>query len=501
MNKLIKVIVLGIFFICTLFIASTQPSISQEYALNESAVVYQLDKPAYFLSGEDNIEEVNNNNTKIAQENPQKELSTEYTEVVTYSDISYTNSKVVEETVDDTYPLTEGYTVTIDQKESFYVTDIDYLTEAINKIFEILINDPIAYQTFIETGEFTPVTIDGKYIYDLSIENKFEVEKGYVPGNSTYGSTEEVMFYLLHGDVEKETEAISTTNNVDDVKTNNELSETELKLNNNGLDSTTLLYDGAELVTNTIDPVIDIVVYYETTKKEVIPYNKVTQKSDTLYVGKSKVHQKGKNGEQEVTYKTKMVNGQAAYTEPVDYVILEQPKDQITYKGTKEKPKEEKPKEEKPSSSSSTGSTSSATSSSAEEEDTESESAAESPTGGFIWPVSSHEIMCGWYCYPGHDGLDFTAWYGAPIYASDGGTVSRAGYSGDMGNYVVIDHGNGYHTRYMHMSSPANVGVGDTVSQGEVIGYVGQTGYATAPHLHFEVIYNGSAINPFEVLP
>lgn len=480
MNKLIKVIVLGIFFICTLFIASSQTSISQEYALNESAVVYQLDKPAYFLSGEDNMEEIDNNNTKIAKENPQKELSTKYTEVVTYSDISYTNGDVVSETINETYPLTEGYTVTIDQEESFYVTNIDYLTEAVNNIFEIIINDPIAYQTFIETGEFTPVTIDGKYVYDLSIENKFEVEEGYVPGNDTYDSTEEVMFYLLHGDVEKETEAISSTNNINDIKKNNEISETELKLNNNGLDSTTLLYDGAELVTNTINPVIDVVVYYETTKKEVIPYNKVTQKSDTLYVGKSKVHQKGKNGSQEVTYKTKMVNGQEEYTEPVDYVILEQPKDQITYKGTKEKPKE-------------TTSTSSG-------DEGDSENAAESPTGGFIWPVSSHEIMCGWYCYPGHDGIDFTAWYGAPIYASDGGTVTRSGYSGDMGNYVVIDHGNGYHTRYMHMSS-STVSTGDTVSQGEVIGYVGQTGYATAPHLHFEVIYNGSAIHPLDVLP
>jgi murein DD-endopeptidase MepM/ murein hydrolase activator NlpD len=238
-------------------------------------------------------------------------------------------------------------------------------------------------------------------------------------------------------------------------------------------------------------------VYYETTKKEVIPYNKVTQKSDTLYVGKSKVHQKGEDGSQEVTYKTKTVNGKEEYTQPVYYVILEQPKDQITYKGTKEKPKEE--------TSSSTSSSSSGSSSSNDESDSdeeqESDSAAESPTGGFIWPVSSHEIMCGWYCYPGHDGLDFTAWYGAPIYAADGGTVTRAGYSGDMGNYVVIDHGNGYHTRYMHMSSTPPVSAGDTVSQGEVIGYVGQTGYTTAPHLHFEVIYNGSAINPFEVLP
>ena len=99
--------------------------------------------------------------------------------------------------------------------------------------------------------------------------------------------------------------------------------------------------------------------------------------------------------------------------------------------------------------------------------------------------------------YKNHGGTDIGASYGSAIYAADSGTVVRSadGWNGGWGNYVMIDHGNGMQTLYAHMSSRA-VSVGQTVSRGQTIGYVGSTGMSTGPHLHFEMYINGSRIDP-----
>lgn len=94
-----------------------------------------------------------------------------------------------------------------------------------------------------------------------------------------------------------------------------------------------------------------------------------------------------------------------------------------------------------------------------------------------------------------HTGLDLAAPTGSPIYASDGGTVIRAGYYGGYGNCLDIDHGNGRVTRYAHCSKLL-VSSGEQVYQRQQIALVGSTGNSTGPHLHFEVRLNGSAVNP-----
>lgn len=126
-------------------------------------------------------------------------------------------------------------------------------------------------------------------------------------------------------------------------------------------------------------------------------------------------------------------------------------------------------------------------------------------TGNLVWPsyctyISSrqgprvHPITGE---YKNHGGTDIAASYGSAIYAADSGRVvsSSDGWNGGWGNYVMIDHGNGMQTLYAHMSSRA-VSVGQTVSRGQTIGYVGSTGMSTGPHLHFEMYVNGSRIDP-----
>ncbi len=97
-----------------------------------------------------------------------------------------------------------------------------------------------------------------------------------------------------------------------------------------------------------------------------------------------------------------------------------------------------------------------------------------------------------------HKGLDFKAGYGTPIYAVTDGTVQMAGRNGGHGNYVRLNHGNGLQTGYSHMSRIA-VSAGERVRRGQVIGYVGATGLATGPHLHYEMFRNGANVNPSTV--
>lgn len=98
-----------------------------------------------------------------------------------------------------------------------------------------------------------------------------------------------------------------------------------------------------------------------------------------------------------------------------------------------------------------------------------------------------------------HPGLDIAVDIGTPVYAAAMGTVDMAGWNGGYGQFVKIRHGNGYESAYGHMSGIA-VSAGQQVRKGEIIGFVGSTGYSTGPHLHFEVFVDGENIDPLYML-
>jgi murein DD-endopeptidase MepM/ murein hydrolase activator NlpD len=119
---------------------------------------------------------------------------------------------------------------------------------------------------------------------------------------------------------------------------------------------------------------------------------------------------------------------------------------------------------------------------------------------GMIWPVNG--ILTSGFGYRWgrmHEGIDIAVAEGTPIFAAASGTVILAAYSGGYGNYTCIDHGGGLSTCYGHQAGFA-VSSGSSVSQGQVIGYSGNTGSSTGPHLHFEVRINGAATDPLGYL-
>ena len=114
-----------------------------------------------------------------------------------------------------------------------------------------------------------------------------------------------------------------------------------------------------------------------------------------------------------------------------------------------------------------------------------------SPYGYRIHPTTGQ--------YKFHNGVDLANDQGTPIYAARSGRVTVATYGGTYGNYVTINHGDGYSSLYAHMTRYV-VHKGDTVKKGQLIGYMGSTGRSTGPHLHFSIFYNGSSVNPMNYI-
>lgn len=137
-----------------------------------------------------------------------------------------------------------------------------------------------------------------------------------------------------------------------------------------------------------------------------------------------------------------------------------------------------------------------------------SSSSGSASSGGFAFPLAySTGVTCAYgpRIHPingnksFHYGVDLAAGMSTEIYATKSGTVTGATYGEANGYYVTINHGDGYSSIYAHMTNYV-VSVGDSVKQGQLIGYVGTTGWSTGPHLHFEILYNGSNVNPMNYI-
>ena len=129
-------------------------------------------------------------------------------------------------------------------------------------------------------------------------------------------------------------------------------------------------------------------------------------------------------------------------------------------------------------------------------------------TGGFLFPLAwSNGVTCAYgprthpiYGYQStHTGVDLGSGMNTEIYATKSGTVTASSYGEANGYYLTINHGDGYSSLYAHMVSN-EVSVGDYVTQGQVIGHVGMSGWTTGAHLHFEILYNSSNVNPMNYI-
>ena len=223
-----------------------------------------------------------------------------------------------------------------------------------------------------------------------------------------------------------------------------------------------MLVAGTDVIISKVDPKIQIVVEtYEVVDKET-NYSTVERYDETLSQGSVIVSEQGKNGLERVTQNVKSVNGEITYVEPISKETIASPIPRVINIGTKYVPN--------------VGSTAS-----------------------WGWPTNSGYTISSYYGYrlsvfgegDFHSGLDIAGTgYGSPIYATNNGTIEVIKDLGrtSYGKHIIINHNNGYYTLYAHMSSwNPKLTKGSTVARGDIIGYVGSSGWATGPHVHYEI--------------
>ena len=223
---------------------------------------------------------------------------------------------------------------------------------------------------------------------------------------------------------------------------------------------------GTELITGAASAeLLKVKVVRRETETVAIPFETQNSDSSEYDFGKVVTLQDGEDGSEDVTYEVTMIDGVVTDRQAISYTVTKAAVPEITVTGTRLK----------------------------------SGMVAQIGSGSFIWPVPNYTYVSRWMS-SGHRGADICAAYGTTIIASDSGTVVAAGWHYSYGNYVEIDHGNGYKTLYGHMSA-ISVTQGQAVAQGDKIGEVGSTGNSTGNHCHFEMFYNGSLFSAQTLFP
>lgn len=239
-----------------------------------------------------------------------------------------------------------------------------------------------------------------------------------------------------------------------DIASSFKVSAEELQDANPGFTPETMQIGQKIKMVGVADPILNVVATIDKTVQEDIIYPQQVRKNPYLAFGKSKVVQKGESGLKEVTYRIVAVNGFETERKVLTYKVVKEGKPQIIERSAQ----------------------------------TMVASRGARPGGAILSPFGMRNGRM-------HTGVDLARSYGSSVGAYNSGKIVRAGWFGAYGKCVDINHGNGIVTRYAHLST-ISVSVGQSVSKGQSIGRVGSTGRSTGPHLHFEVIVNGSPRNP-----
>ncbi len=297
-------------------------------------------------------------------------------------------------------------------------------------------------------------------IHELKFREEVEIREAQVPP-SQLREPAAAKEYLRKGTDKEITHVVERGESLWTIAHNHDMTVEEVKKANPSIDDPKKLQIGEELSLIVPDPYLTIYSRYEVTYMRNLGFSTRTVYDDSLWPWEQRVKQSGSYGKKRVTIAYEKEGQEVVKREVVDEKILERPKVRIIVQGSRTIP----PK----------------------------------GTGTFRWPlvgrITSH-FGPRWGRF--HQGIDIAAPRGTVIKAADGGVVVLAGWRGGYGRVVKIDHGRGERvTVYAHLSSIA-VSVGQEVSQGEVVGRVGDSGRSTGAHLHFEVHINGKPVNPIK---
>lgn len=295
-------------------------------------------------------------------------------------------------------------------------------------------------------------------IMDLSFAEEVEIVREEV-SKFQIDEYDQLLMYLQKGTTEEKTHIVESGENVWVIANKYGITVEELRAANNG-SNLSLIYPGDELSLIVPKPFIAIQTIEVAVFEEKIPFETEYELVSWMYNDEYSTKNSGENGLKQVEAYVIRKNGIEVSREVLTETVLQEPVTKVMYNGTQDPP----PKK---------------------------------GTGYFINPLPSGSVTSRYGSRWGgfHQGLDIGGRTGTSIKAADGGTVIYSGWFGDYGYMVEIDHGGGFTTRYGHCSQ-LYVSVGEKVYQGKTIATVGNTGWSTGPHVHFEIRKYGSTVNP-----
>lgn len=395
------------------------------------------------------------------------------------------NNKEIYEEIKDKSPFTiSGYTIKIkglDTKDSNGKT-IKGKTQTIYVLNKKIFTDSIekTVKSFIPTEEYenyandtqTEIKTTGKVIEDIYIQNKITIKKSNIPvDKKIYQSEEELSKFLIFGTTKDQAKyTIKDGDTITDIAFNNKISTEEFLIANPDLqDENSLLSPGQEVTLGILKPQFSVVEEDHVVKDEESNYPTETVEDSSKCNTSSEVVQKGAKGLNRITQKILKANGETINTVTVDKEVLKESVKEIVKKGTK-----------------SCGGDGYSYGYGAW-----SNTGPRPSNGYFGWPASCSSVSSpfGYRWGVLHDGTDIAGCgYGSPIYAAADGKVVQSSYKYDNGQFITIQHPNGYYSMYAHLCNGCRyVNVGQTVHKGQVIGGMGRTGAATGVHLHFSI--------------
>ena len=396
--------------------------------------------------------------------------------------INYSGTEKKEWTIEPTYTISVGHTV-MDENEMA------------NAILSSASDEISTGTALYLDGELTAVCADGSSLrgYISSLLEPYEDQENSnvtVGFNKSVDLEEGIYFnesFMDFQDVVNKLSGVQQAEKIYKVQAGdtlwaiaqkNDLTFKELcALNTNfkgaPLTETSNIQEGDELIVTKEEATLEVRITKVETRQEEIPYSTETTESKDLNKGVTRTTQEGENGLRNVTMRNVYdTNGTLLEQTILSTETIKEPVNKKVVVGTKK---------------ASTGGAKYITGS-----------------GRFLWPVPNYKYCSRWYS-SGHKGVDICAAAGTPIYATASGTVTKAGYERagagrGYGYSVIISHGSGYTSVYAHCLS-LTVHAGQSVKQGQLIGYVGSTGRSSGNHCHFEIRLNGSYIPPQSIFP
>ncbi len=408
---------------------------------------------------------------------------------VTFDD-DISTIKEIYNKIKDISPFTiKGYAITIGavdsqagdgktikgKKQTIYVLDRDVFEDAVDNVVHSFVSE-YDYENYANDTQ-KPIKDTGKIIERIYIKNKITISKRNIPVDETiYQDTNTLSRYLMFGTTKAQQKyTVQAGDTIEQISFNNKISTEEFMIANPEFTSTnSLLYPGQEVTLGILKPQISIVEEDHVVQDQETNYQTETQYDNDKEVGYSEVKQAGVKGVTRITQKVQKINGETVSVANVSSEVQKEPINEIIVKGGKK------------SSYSGYGT-------------------VVATAGEWGWPATCSSVSSpfGYRWGALHDAIDIAGCgYGSNIFAAKDGIVVQSSYKYDNGEFITIDHGNGYYSLYAHMvSGSRRVKVGDYVVKGQVIGSMGMTGAATGVHVHFAIwrgypYRGGTPLNP-----